>query len=154
LSRLVIGPQTVAKRFDDVIGRDTEVGRSFLEHLEHRVQDADYGPERGILLVEATKAIEVAEELVRAVEKMDDHSALLQGGDVGDSFRFRHTRKTRAARAVAREYGPPDFCATCTRVQAFRSLGSSPIVGAMRCDALPMSNVRARPRLFGNGNKR
>src|SRR5262249_8504425 len=113
----------------------------------------DYGPERGILLVEATKAIEVAEELVRAVEKVDDHADLLQGGDVGDSFRLRHTRRP-APRAVAREYGPPDFCATCTRVHAFRSLGSSPIVGAMRCDALPMSNVRVRPRLFGNGNKR
>ena len=32
---LVAGPEPIAKRFDDVIGRDAEIGGAVLDHLEH-----------------------------------------------------------------------------------------------------------------------
>jgi hypothetical protein len=58
-----------------VIGRYTNVSRSVLDHLQDRMQDADHGSQRAILaLVEAAEAIEVAEQLVRAVYEMNDHA--------------------------------------------------------------------------------
>ena len=75
LARLVAGPEIVAEGLDDVIGRHTDVSRSRLDHLQHGVQHAGHGAEGRILaLVEAAKAVEVAEQLVGAVDEMDDHA--------------------------------------------------------------------------------
>ena len=62
LARFVVKPNAVAKRFDDVIRRNADVNRSLLDHLQHRLQDADHGAERLVLpFVESTQAIEVPE---------------------------------------------------------------------------------------------
>ena len=46
-----------------------------LDHLQHRLQHADDGAERPVLaLGEAAQAVEVAEQLVGAVDEVDDHS--------------------------------------------------------------------------------
>ena len=72
---LVAGPETVAKGLNDVIGRDTDVSCSRLDHLQHCMQHADHGAEGPILaLGEAAKAVKVAEQLVRAVYEMNDHA--------------------------------------------------------------------------------
>ena len=61
-----------------MIGRDTDVRGSLLEHLEHGVEDADDGTEGCILaLVEATQAVEVPEQFVGAVDEMNDHAQAL-----------------------------------------------------------------------------
>ena len=71
----VAGPETVPKGLDDVIGRDTDVSCSRLDHLQHCIQYADHGAEGPILaLGEAAKAVKVAEQLVRAVYEMNDHA--------------------------------------------------------------------------------
>ena len=71
---LVAGPETVAEGLDDVIGRDTDVSGSRLDHLQHCIQHSDHGAEGPILaLGEAAKAVEVAEQLVGAVYEMNDH---------------------------------------------------------------------------------
>jgi hypothetical protein len=52
-----------------VIGRDTDMGRARFNHLQNRVEDADdrtVGPI--FAFVESSKAIEVPEQLVRAVD--------------------------------------------------------------------------------------
>ena len=72
---LVAGPETVAEGLDDVIGRHTDVSGSRLDHLQHSIQHSDHGAEGPILaLGEAAKAVEVAEQLVRAVYEMNDHA--------------------------------------------------------------------------------
>ena len=43
---LVAGPEVVAKRLDDVIGRDADVRRALLDHLQHRLQHADHARRR------------------------------------------------------------------------------------------------------------
>jgi hypothetical protein len=73
LPRLVAGPEIVAERFDDVIGRHADVRRAGLEHLRDGVQHAGDGAERRIALAETADAVEVAKELVRAVDQMNDH---------------------------------------------------------------------------------
>ena len=45
-ARLVPGPQVVAERLDHVVGRDADVRRAALEHLQHRVQHAGRRAER------------------------------------------------------------------------------------------------------------
>ena len=70
----VAGPQLVAKRFDDVIGRDADVRGAFLDHLQHRMQHAIDRAQRPVLaLVEAAQAVEMTEQLVGAVDEMNDH---------------------------------------------------------------------------------
>jgi hypothetical protein len=71
---LIAGPEIVAKRFDDVIRGYTDVKCPTLDHLQHGMQDADHGTERRILaLGKAAKAVEMAEQLVCAVDQMDQH---------------------------------------------------------------------------------
>src|SRR5690348_16121673 len=56
---------------------DAEVGNATLEHLHHGAQDAD-DPTKGRIfaLGEATQSVEMAEQLVRAVDKVNDHMAV------------------------------------------------------------------------------
>src|SRR2546426_1581498 len=80
LARLVISPDVIAKRLDDVIGGDPDVRRSLLDHLQHGLQHADHGAERPVLaFVEATQAVEVPEQLVGTVYEVDDHASLCRG---------------------------------------------------------------------------
>src|SRR6185295_10974312 len=70
---LVARPKTIAKRLDDVIGRDAHVSRALLDHLQQRLQHADHRTERCVLaFVKATQAVEVPEQLVGAVYDMHD----------------------------------------------------------------------------------
>ena len=54
-------------------GGDAQMRRSFLDQLQHRMEHAGDGAQRWILLPEAAQSIEMAEELIRTVDKMDDH---------------------------------------------------------------------------------
>src|ERR1700726_2535671 len=75
--RLVTGPETVAERLDDVIGRHADMSRTRLDHLQHRLKDADHGAEGRVrALVESAQAVEVAEKLVGAVDEMNDHGVV------------------------------------------------------------------------------
>ena len=57
-----------------MIRRHTDVRGSFLDHLQHRMQHADDCAEGPILaFVEAAQPIEVTEQLVRAVNEVNDH---------------------------------------------------------------------------------
>src|SRR2546427_507227 len=76
LPGLVVGPEVVAERLDDVIGRHTDVSRSGLDHLQYRMQHAADGAEALILaLAEMAPAVKLAEQLVRTVDEMNDHAA-------------------------------------------------------------------------------
>src|SRR5262249_35089112 len=54
LGRLIPAPEFVAKRFDDMIGGDSEMRRSLLDHLQHAAQHTDNSPERPVLAVGGT----------------------------------------------------------------------------------------------------
>ena len=96
---LVAGPEPVAERFDDVVGRDADVRRSRLDHLQHGIQHADHGAEGPILaLGEAAQAVEVAEQLVRAVDEMNDHA--LAGAREAACALVRSARVMRASSAT------------------------------------------------------
>jgi hypothetical protein len=60
-----------------VVGRDADVRRAVLDHLEQHVQHARDGAERrGLALLEAAAAVVMAEELVGAVDEVNDHASL------------------------------------------------------------------------------
>ena len=68
-ARLVAGPEVVAEALDHVVGRHAEVGDAVAQHLEHARQHALGGAE----LARIRPAEVLAEELVGAVEQVDDH---------------------------------------------------------------------------------
>ena len=71
---LVARPEAIAKGLDDVIGRNAEVGGAVLDHLQHGVEHTDYGAAGAIRAVaEAAQTIEVTEQLVGAVNQVNDH---------------------------------------------------------------------------------
>jgi len=56
-----------------VIRRYTNVRRSLLDHLQNGIEDTDHRTEGPILaVVEATKPVEVPEQFVGAVDKMNN----------------------------------------------------------------------------------
>ena len=56
---------------------NAQVRRAFLDHLQDGVEHTDDGAEWPIFVLgEATQAIEVAENLVRTVDEMNDHGEL------------------------------------------------------------------------------
>jgi len=78
-ARLVAGPEVVAEGLDDVVGRDPDVGRFVLDHLQHGMQHSRDGAVRLVLaFVEAALAVEVTEQLVGAVEDVNDHLESIQ----------------------------------------------------------------------------
>src|SRR5262245_16675342 len=57
-----------------MIGRDTEMSRAFLEHLEDGVQYTEHrAVGRVLALVEAPQPVKVTEQLVGAVDQVNDH---------------------------------------------------------------------------------
>jgi hypothetical protein len=78
-SGLVPRPQVVTERLDDVIRRHADVGRALLHHLQDRLQHPDDTTKRPVLaLREPAQAVEVAEQLVGAVDDVDDHPRIIQ----------------------------------------------------------------------------
>ena len=74
----------VSERFDHVVGRNAHMRRAVFDHLQHALKHADHGAERTVLaLVEAPQPVEVAEELVRAVDEMNDHERCVARGRCG-----------------------------------------------------------------------
>ena len=71
---LVVRPEAVPEGLDDVVRRHPEVRAALLDRLEDGVQHAGHGAERRVLAAgDAPQAVEVPEQLVRAVEEVDDH---------------------------------------------------------------------------------
>jgi hypothetical protein len=82
-----------------VVGRHADVRRAGLDHLEHGVQDAAHGAERLVHSLAGTALpIEVAEQLVRTVQQVDDH-----GVRHGNAF----CAVVALARNTRRGAGPP-----------------------------------------------
>ena len=93
LGRLVPGPQAVAERLDHMIGGDADMRGALLDHLQHRVQHAVHGAERRVLaLVEAPLAVEVPEQLVRAVDEVNDQ--IYAGRSASSSGTISSTERT------------------------------------------------------------
>src|SRR5207249_3073291 len=89
LSGLVAGPELIAEGFDDVIGRHADVRGSPLDRLQHRPEHPGHGAERRVLaLVEAAETVEVTEELVGAVDEMNDHGCMVIDRASGKAPRF------------------------------------------------------------------
>src|SRR3712207_4627014 len=103
-ARLVVGPQFVAKRLDDVIGRDTHVRGAFLNHLQYAIQHADDRAEGAIFVFrESPQAVEVAEQLVRAVDEVNDHVCLdMRSSTSAEGWRCRALRQPGTASIKAR----------------------------------------------------
>src|SRR5437868_2106661 len=71
---LVVRPKPIAKRLDHVVGGDSEVGVAVLDHLEHGLEHADDGAVRAVLAFgKPAQAVEVTEELIGAVDEVNDH---------------------------------------------------------------------------------
>ena len=70
---LVAVPQLVAERLDDVVRGHADVRRPGLDHLQNHLQHAPHCPERRIALLHPADAVEVAKELIGAVDEVDDH---------------------------------------------------------------------------------
>ena len=74
---LVSGPEAVAERLDDVIGGNADVGRAAIDHAEHR---ADHATRRAhfpaLLVTRGGHGVEVAEQLVGAVDEVDFQSLI------------------------------------------------------------------------------
>src|SRR5262245_31872842 len=113
---LVVRPEIVAEGLDDVIGRHADVGRSALEHLRDRMQDAGHGSEGRVGVPEAPDSVELAEELVGAVDEVNDH----RGPTISEhrpraEWSHSGSRKWSLSRGLPREsflsgpcrFGPP-----------------------------------------------
>ena len=71
---LVAGPEVVAEGLDHVIGRDADVRRAALDQLQHGVQHPRGGAESlAVLPASAAATVEVAEQLIGAVDEVNDH---------------------------------------------------------------------------------
>ncbi len=111
VARLVLWPEIVAERLDDMIGRDAEVRRAAFNHLQHGIQYAEHGAEGSVVtLVEAAQTIEVSEQLVGAVDEMNDHQSgigrLAINLKAASGVPRRHRRPDRRAFAVQSTYWP------------------------------------------------
>ena len=74
---LVTRPEVVAERLDDMVGGHADVSCPGLHHLQHCTEHArDRSVRRILALGEPAEAVEVAKQLVGAVEQMYDHAAV------------------------------------------------------------------------------
>ena len=135
LAGLVAGPQAVAERLDDVVGRDADVRLAALDHLQHRLQHADHRAERPILaLVESAQAVEVAEQLVRAVDQMNHDRVVGVSG--GSRSGFHHVAHSDGQAGAATEGVATRCSAMCVAYWA-ASAASRSRVNAPLVDLLP-----------------
>ena len=51
LARLVVRPQFIAERFDDMISCDTNVRRAAFDHPQHRGKDPSHGGDFAALVI-------------------------------------------------------------------------------------------------------
>ena len=57
-----------------MIGRDADMRGAALDRLQYGIEHAEHGTERLVRsFAEAAQAVEVTEQLVGAVDEMDDH---------------------------------------------------------------------------------
>ena len=76
VARLVAGPELIAERLDDVIGRDPDVGGADRHHAEQRCQHAaDRSDFPAVAITCRRDGIVMPEELVRAVDEMNVHTS-------------------------------------------------------------------------------
>jgi hypothetical protein len=107
---LVAGPLVIAERFDHVVGGDAQVRRACLEHREHGVEHSGRGTHRLVPAGGAAQPEEVAEQLVRAIDQVNDHAAPMvvgRGADVqserpsaaddGPDYRFTSLARLRSS---------------------------------------------------------
>ena len=75
LARLVVRPERVPERFDDVVGGHAEVGRAAFEHSQDGPDDAADRSEllRPLSVERGGRGQEVAEQLVGAIDQVDAH---------------------------------------------------------------------------------
>src|SRR5215203_3659148 len=59
-----------------MVCRHPDVGRPFLEHSQDRAEHAVDGAKRMVGQLRAAKPVEMAKELVCAVDEVDDHAAI------------------------------------------------------------------------------
>jgi hypothetical protein len=71
-ARFVTGPKIVPKRLNDVIGRHTNMRRSFFQHTDRRHKNTGYGPQGWVCFLKPPDAVKMAKEFVRAVNEMND----------------------------------------------------------------------------------
>src|SRR5262245_48271145 len=70
-----------------MIGGHTEMSGALLDHLEHGIDHADDRAEGTISsFVEATRPVEVTEQLVGAVDQVDDHARSKRGSTPRSPF--------------------------------------------------------------------
>ncbi len=101
LPRLVAGPERVAERFDDVIGRHADVRGPVLEHLEHGMEDANRRAEGRIIdFSGAPQAVEMAEQLVGAINQVNDHRGPARPHAVARSSMRARSRALRVSDAA------------------------------------------------------
>src|SRR6476659_6276330 len=83
-----------------MISCDSDVRRSCFQHLHHRAQDSEYGTKWRIGLAEAPNTIEVAEQLVRSIEQVNDHrSARARSISFSRRFFVRFAARMNSSRA-------------------------------------------------------
>ena len=99
---LVLGPEVIAERLDDVVGGHTEVRGSLLDHRQYRVQHTDDRREGFVFTLGGTAlAVELAEQLVGAVQEMNDHAPRPHAAArSSSSVRSRVLRVSAAARSM------------------------------------------------------
>src|SRR5215470_13438184 len=89
-----------------MIGGHTEMSGAFLDHLEHGIQHADNRAEGAIFsVVEAARSVEVTEQLVGAIDQVDDHAGPTPRRSCHEHSRPVKTRPREAA-SIARR--PPE----------------------------------------------
>src|SRR5215470_2016705 len=85
-----------------MIGGHPEMSGALLDHLEHGIQHADDRAEGAISsLVEAARSVEVTEQLVGAIDQVDDHAGPTPPRSCHDHSRPVKTRPREGA-SIAR----------------------------------------------------
>src|SRR5258707_315607 len=76
---LVARPHVVAERLDDVVRRHTDVRGPALQHLDDCAKHPRHRTKRTVVLFVSTPVpVEMTKQLVRPVDKMNDHVAALR----------------------------------------------------------------------------
>src|SRR5207249_1372641 len=149
LAGLVIGPEIIPEGLDDVVGGDTEVGGPLLDHLQHRMQQArDRAQGLVLAFVEAALAVEVAEQLIGAVQYMHDHQGARFRRRCGTGSR-RGRRSLRALQSTPTQTGlllrPEPAARYRTQLAALESSADcSARRGLLRCRSARASDLIAQ----------